>query len=301
MSRSILNVMVLVALILLAGCSGLSGLGSEPPEVSVTPADVPTNAKPATPSEQIAPGVLPTGVYNASALAHAHARILGSTSFTIRTNRTYRYQNGTLARWITGIQRVESGPPLRIQTHSRYHIQRLYPQRSNVSIALESDLWFSLDNGYQRTTYANNTTRYSTLSQRIRSINSPILTRAWRINKTLSNVDTQVTRHTRNGSTYYRIKGPVPHGNPSPLLSSNKQNSSQWLLIDSRGVIHEYHITVYTSGPKETAIKRHFSITFRKIGNTTVERPAWVETARNRTTPANRTETASRQNSSTTE
>jgi hypothetical protein len=293
MSRSVLNAVVLVGLILLAGCTGFLGWGSDSSEVRITPADVPTDAKPATPSEQIAPGVLPTGVYNASALAHAHARILGSTSFTIRMNRTYRYQNGTLARWTTGMQRVESGPPLRIQTHSRYHIQRLYPQRSNVSPALGSDLWSGPDNGYQRIIHANNTTRYSTLPRRIRSINSSVLTRAWRINKTLSNVDTQVTRLTRNGSTYYRIGGPVPHGNPSSLLSSSKQNSSQWLRIDSRGVIHEYHITIYTSGPEETTMERHYSITFRKIGNTTVERPAWIETARNRTSPANRTETVS--------
>jgi hypothetical protein len=292
MSRSVLTAVLLVALILLAGCSGFPGLGPDSSDVRVTPANVPTDTQPVTPSEQIAPGVLPTGVYNASILAHAHSQALGTTSFTIRTNRTYRYQNGTLARWTTGIQRVESGPPIRIQSRSRYHVQRLYPRRSNVSPALGSDLWSGPDNGYQRTIYANNTTRYSTLSQRIRSVNSSVFARARMINKTLSNVDTQVTRLTRNGSTYYRIEGPVSREYRRLPQSTDQQNTSQWLLIDSRGVIHEYHITIYTSGPEETIMERHYSITFRKIGNTTVERPAWVETARNRTSSANRTETA---------
>jgi hypothetical protein len=292
MPRSALRSVVLVGLILLAGCAGFPGLGSDSPEVRVTPADVPTDAQPATPSEQIAPGVLPTGVYNASILAHAHAQILGSTSFTIRTNRTYRYSNGTLARWTTGMQRVESGPPLRIQSHSQFHVWRLYPRRSNVSPALGSDLWSGPDNGYQRTIYANNTTRYSTLSQRIRSVNSSVFARVRRINETLSNVDTQVTRLTRNGSTYYRIEGSVSREYRRLPQSTDQQNTSQWLLIDSRGVIHEYHITIYTSGPEETIMEIHYSMTFQKIGNTTVERPAWIETARNRTTPANRTETA---------
>jgi hypothetical protein len=291
MRRSVLNSMLLVAVVLLAGCNFL-GLGPsiDNSEIEVTPADVPIDTPTVTPRGQIAPGVFPEGVYNASALASAHARTLGKTSFTIRTNVTYRYSNGTLARWTTGIMRIDSGPPPRILAHSRDHIHRLYTRHRNHSTILARDLWYGADHGYWRITYVNNTTGYHAIPERIRSSDLYQLTRAWMINRTLSDVNTQVNRLTRNGSTYYRIEGPVSR-NHSLFPSNNQQNASQWLLIDSRGVIYEYHIITHITGPAEKPLRRHYSITFREIGTTTVEKPAWIEIARNRTEPANRTTT----------
>lgn len=290
MTQSARYSVILVVLLLLAGCSGFLGSRGGPPEVSVTPADVPSDNPTVAPRGQIAPGVTATGVYNASALAHAHARILGNTSFTIRMNLTHHYPNGTLAQSTTGIRRVETGPPLNVRVHYLLSVEQSVLRHSNRSSVLAVNLWYDSENRYQRTIYTNNTTKYDTHSFRFRRGAPYQLTYAWRINRTLSTADTQVTRLTRNGSTYYRIEGTIPskYHSTSP---STKQNSSYWMLIDSRGVVHEYHHTVTSSGPNGTTVHIHLDIYFQKIGNTTVTRPTWVETARNRTETANRTTT----------
>lgn len=284
------SVMVVV-LLLLTGCSGFLGAGQESPKVSVTPAAVPTDSPTVAPRGQVAPGVTSAGVYNSSALAHAHARILSNTSFTIHKNLTHYYLNGTLIRQSTGILRVESGPPVLVLSHSRHSGQWLDTRHSNRSRPLVRDFWYGSDSGYIRTIYSNNTTSYNTISERLRPNRSYILTYFRRINSTLSGADTQVSRVTRNGSTYYRIEGTMPreHRVTSP---HNKQNSSYWMLIDSRGVVQEYHHTIISSGPNGTIIQIHLDIDFQKVGNTTVTQPAWVETARKHTEPANRTATA---------
>jgi hypothetical protein len=283
---------ILVVLLVLAGCSGFPGSGPDASNVRVTPADVPTDDRTAVPRGQIAPGVTSTGVYNASALTHAHAQTLGNTSFTIRVNLTYHYTNGTQAGQTIGKLRVESGPPVLIQAHYRFAVQQSDIRRSNRSPAIAGDRWYGPDSRYGRTIYANNTTSYRAIPERMHRDSSYDLTYFRTINRTLSDVDTQVTQLTRNGSTYYRIEGPMKREYLS-ASSSNKQNSSQnnsqWLLIDSRGVIHEYHYTVTSLGPNETTMHRHYDVSFQRIGNTTVKQPAWVEKARNRTEPTNRT------------
>lgn len=292
MSRSALISVVFIIVVLLAGCNFL-GSGPSVNTPAVTPADVPTDSPTTTPREQIAPGVLPTGVYNASALLHAHSQILGTTSFTIRTNRTYRYPNGTLAMWTTRTRQIESGPPLRVQSRYRLRVQRLYPRHRNRSSVIAQDMWYRSDDGYWRSIYANNTTRYRVVPERIRSSDLLYyLTQAQRINETLSGADTQVTRITRNGSTYYRIEGPVSRDSLFFSSAGDQQNATQSLLIDPRGVIHRYELNIPIDGPRDTTMHRRYSITFLNIGNTTVEKPAWVETARNRTEPVNRTTTA---------
>lgn len=300
MTQSARYSVILVVLLLLAGCSGLLGSGVDSSEISVTPAKVPTDNPTVTPRGQIAPGVTSTGVYNASALTHAHARILGNTSFTVRMNLTRHYTNGTLAQKVTGIQRIETEPSLNVQEHYRSTVDQSVLRHSNRSPLRAQDRWYNSSNGYRRIIYTNNTTKYQILPDHFRRITPYQLTDARRINRALSMSDTQVSRVTRNGSTYYRIEGTISHEQPysSP---HNKQNSSYWLLIDSRGVVHEYHYTTITSIPNGTTVRIQLNIYFQKIGTTTVVQPSWVETARNRTEPANRTKTSRAKTSQITE
>lgn len=286
---------LLVVLLLLTGCSGFLGSGQDSSEVSVTPVDIPTDNPSVAPRGQIAPGVSSTGVYNTSALAYTHARILGNTSFTIRMNLTQHYLNGTQMRQTTGIRRIESGPPVLVQSHYRSSPQQSEIRHRNRSGPLVRDRWHGPDNMYMRITYANNTTTYNVIPQHLHRNNAYDFTYFQTINQSLSSDDTRISRLTRNGSTYYRIEGTIPREYTS-TSRSNKRNSSYRTLIDSRGVIHEYQHTVISSGPNETAVHIHFNISFRKIGNTTVRQPSWVETARNRTEPTNRTTTVRSRN-----
>jgi hypothetical protein len=278
MSRPALTTGLLIVVLLLAGCNFL-GTAPSRHTPRVTPADVPTDSPTATPREQIAPGVLPEEVYNASALAHAHYHVLGSTSFTIQLNRTYRYPNGTLAEWDTKIVQVSTEPSLRIRSRSRDRKRRF--QSSKRSPIVRIGRWGGPDQIYWRITFVNNTTTYRTASPR-GSSELYRLTNARMIERMLTDVDTQIIPLTRGDSMYYRIEGPISLDYRYPLLLDNPYNASQWLLIDSRGVVHEQHITAHTTGPTGTPLRMRLTITYQQIGNTTVERPAWIKLARNR-------------------
>lgn len=274
MSRSILWTVLLV-LVVLAGCNGFP-VGSDNP--TVTPADVPTDSRPETPEGQLAPGVFPTRI-DASALAHAHARVLGSTTFTIRMNRTYRYPNGTVRGWFSTKTSVDSEPSSQFRGYSRARYSQSY-LRTNDYLSLSMyERWYTSNATYQRFTFANNTTDYRSVPPA--GTNPFQITGAWRIVDTFSNVETQVTPLDRNGSTYYRIEGQVSSG--SRFASNSSTNTSQWLLVDSRGVVREHHINATVTGQNGSPQRLQFSISYQNIGNTTVERPAWIDTARNRT------------------
>lgn len=275
MTRSILCTVLLV-LVVLAGCNGFPSGSSDNP--TVTPADVPTDSSPETPEGQLAPGVFPTGI-NASALAHAHARVLGSTTFTIRMNRTYRYPNGTVRRWFSTKTSVDSDFPSQSRIYSRTRYSQSYLRNSDYLLLSIYERWYTSNATYQRFTFANNTTEY-----RVRSptgTNPFQITRAWRIEASFSSVETQVTPLDRNGSTYYRIEAPVSSG--SLFASDGSTNTSQWLLVDFRGVVREHHINATVAGQNGSPERMQLSISYQNISNTTVKRPAWVDTARNRT------------------
>lgn len=83
----------IAALLALAGCAG-TGVSSSP-ELTVTPAPVPTDAR-ATPAYRLAPGLAPSGVVDPLALATAHAAVLRATAYEVTlTERSVR-PDGTL-------------------------------------------------------------------------------------------------------------------------------------------------------------------------------------------------------------
>lgn len=277
MSRLALPSAMLV-LVILAGCNGFS-LSESTDVRTVTPADVPTVEPTTTPNGRLAPGVFPTRI-NASALAYAHARVLGSTSFTIRTNRTYYYPNGTVKGWYYTKTFVNSEPTSQRQIYSRTRYSQSYLNHSDIFSLTMYEEWYTSGHTYQRFTLANNTTEY-----RVRppTGTEPFLsTQAWMIEDVLLSGEMQVTPHDRNGSTYYRIEGPAA---PQSAVLDDRNNTSHWLLVDSRGVVREYHSNSTVTESDGTPLRLYISRSYVRIGNTTVERPSWVDTARNRTTP----------------
>lgn len=81
---------VVVAVLLLAGCSGPPTLTDpDPTTATVTPVDVPADYA-------YAPGVTEAGVTEPDTLAVAHESVLAGSSYRITSNRTVRYANGTL-------------------------------------------------------------------------------------------------------------------------------------------------------------------------------------------------------------
>ncbi|WP_248903467.1 DUF7537 family lipoprotein [Halocatena marina] len=292
MSRLALRFVVLLAVVL-AGCNGLPAGSSD--NSTITPADVPTDSTIETSSGQLAPGVFPVGV-DASTLAHAHARALNSTTFTIQTNRTYRYPNGTVREWISSETIVESVSSPQFKIYSRTNFSPSFRDDSETRM-VTYEQWYTADHWYQRQIFANNTTTYR--ANPPSPVDSFQWSRGWMIENTLTDVEAQVTPHDRNGSTYYRIEGPVS-SEYAVSSSDNQNNATQWLLVDSNGLVHEHHMNTTLSGPNVTTQRIHLSTSYNDIHSATIPRPSWVDTARKRTNAMNQTESDDKRNSTRT-
>lgn len=87
-----LRALLVVALLLVAGCNGLqpSDPGTAPADGTVTPAPLPDDGR------QVAPGVTTDGIANASALRRAHVDHLEDGSFDYRTRYAVRHDDGTV-------------------------------------------------------------------------------------------------------------------------------------------------------------------------------------------------------------
>ncbi|WP_248910969.1 DUF3558 domain-containing protein [Halocatena marina] len=275
MSRRVPLSLGLVCLLVLAGCSGFGGSLRTSPSPTISPADVPTDRTPTTPQNQLAPGVLPSGVYNASALAAAHNRTLTNTSFTIRTNVTVTSPNGTVVTSYRSVSRINTTRPRRDVGQTRYRTAPVYVQGVPP---VTTETWAGPNVSLQRYTFANNTTA--------------IEERHWQANTGAAFIETSfrdaqstVQRvGERNGTVLYRITAPISPKTSVPLIDNDTVNSSQTLLVDEHGLVHnqqlQYSIRVSRNSSKEsdtTMLTRHINSSFLKIGTSSVEQPAWVK------------------------
>jgi hypothetical protein len=204
----------------LAGCSGFSGGGgpgiggvgskndgeSGDPLVSVTPAPVPA----AEGTERLAPGLTGASVENAGALAAAHNAVLRNQSFTIRTNRTTTYANGSFRGRTIGTVRVVPGR-MEFETIDRTSGAPLASRATDYAL-VRSERWFGGERGLTAATFANGTTRYFGFTNGTGLSLFRIYTRRGnRFARLLSGAETRVTgRVERNGTMLYRIASSEP-------------------------------------------------------------------------------------------
>jgi hypothetical protein len=108
MSREASNVAVLL-LVVVAGCSGLTGI-DDGPEVTVTPADVPTNEATRISIEEV-PFVQANGSFSdPEALATKHRDTLHGRSFTVVTTQTILFPaSNQSGRWELTVSIAPSG------------------------------------------------------------------------------------------------------------------------------------------------------------------------------------------------
>ena len=103
--RRALGTVLVVVLVVLAGCSGVFGGGDGSTE-TVTPAAVPTDEATATPAPRLVPGVTKRGIESPRALVAAHQSFLQNRSFTQRSNSTALAANGSAVLRTTGTLRA---------------------------------------------------------------------------------------------------------------------------------------------------------------------------------------------------
>ena len=277
--RRALGTVLVVVLVVLAGCSGVFGGGDGSTE-TVTPAAVPTDEATATPAPRLVPGVTKRGIESPRALVAAHQSFLQNRSFTQRSNSTALAANGSAVLRTTGTLRA--GP----MGTFRYVSNRSGPYlaKQPASLPMRTAIWADDDGYFVQRTFPNGTKAYSRLSGREVGGGFAL----GRLPSLLGALDTDNTtvteRRSENGTTFYRVNGTVD--------TSRLPNTSVRLLVDSRGVVHEYS-TVRRLPAGATVTK---SVTENRLvavnATDAPERPSWVDTARNRTTPTRHPGTA---------
>lgn len=267
-----LGAVLLAVLVVLAGCSGVFGGSGEPTE-TVTPAPVPTDEPTPTPVPRLAPGLTGQGIENASALVAAHASFLRNQSFTRQSNSTGVTSNGSVLVRTTSMLRA--GPPGE-GLYSVIERNGSYLFEGRATLPVHSEAWWEGQRYVVKRTFQNGTTTYR--QPPVSATRSDIVagTLPYRL-ESFSTNNTMVSEHfTRNGTTLYRVRGVT--------RSNTAGNLTLRLLVDSRGLIHNY--TTIRRLPFGMNISKSVTKTRFVAINTTdaPERPPWYDEAVNRTT-----------------
>jgi len=245
--------LALVLCCLTAGCGALGG-GPDPGTAGATDAVTPA------PVERYPPGVTEETVTNASALLAAHERVLADESMTVRTTRTTTFSNDTLRRNVSATLRLAA---------------------DHVSLASETRVRFGDGRTVTGEGWANDSVGYtvSTIDEDRRYTRHPpreIDPRA-QLTPALPLFADQLTSEN---VTVDRVDEPAFRITVDTLAptDSRSANASLSMLVTDRGLVREYRYTVdRPCGPNRcrTVTNTRFS----GVGETTVERPAWVASA----------------------
>jgi hypothetical protein len=271
MSRTIPPHVWLVVLLCLARCNAFGGGETAEPPV-VTPADVPTD----NPLSDLPPGLSPAGITDSSALATAHAKALSNTSFTVRSTRTLTAANGTQLVDTTSVQRVRSD-------HRRWRAKIVYngtegwgfgpPIERRASWFNGSHIFFQLQ--------GPNGTAYRVLSGGLTPTNRQQLRSYY--------LQAEVTTVTAvNGTIRLHATIVPPDEQPTWPPNVNITERTITLMMTETGRVTQYRIeyTGRVATAPATVVTGMHTVRFTTLGETTVDRPEWVPTARRAIAPA---------------
>lgn len=269
-------------LLLVAGCSGLAP-GATPTETA-TPAPVPTPTS--TPTE-FAPGLTETGVTDPGRLAAAHVRSLNAetsfrTSYALRSSYVERHPNGTVATRVRTRHAIDSPQSLhRVSWTGNasgvFEVGQVRAPRGRA------ETYCAIGRCLLAVT-AENTTTYREQLVLGPSLLTAISTR--HLGDLLGAAETTDVRPVEhNGSTHYRLRMTGvrdPAAVPAPAGFGAVRNVSFTALVAPSGFIREYRLT-YTGRRAGRRVRVTETVRFSGVGATAVDRPAWLDEARDAT------------------
>lgn len=287
---------LLACALLLAGCSGFSGGGSEAGigadgvgaegkesdggVADVTPAPVP----PVETEGQLAPGLTEAGVESPSALAVAHNTVLRNRSFTMRTNRTTTYANGSFRGRTIELAQVA---PDEAAFGATYRVEGVpVTSRTDEFPVVRSERWFDGRRALIASTYTNSTTRYYRQSADAGSLAlRSLVDDGGRYARLLDGAETRVVgRIERDGETVYRLAATDLSAVLAqvPWVESVRDTSFD-ALVSSRGFVRAYRLSYTATIEHGSTLRVTESTRYTALGETTVSRPSWYDEALNRT------------------
>ncbi|MFB6173917.1 MAG: hypothetical protein ABEI39_04665 [Halobacteriales archaeon] len=269
------RVLLVGALLVLAGCSALGGAGQATDRPTLTPAPVPTASPTPTDRPTLAPGLTSSGIVDLEALVAAHVRAARNTSYvwTVREADSRPYRNGT----------ADHGPTQRVVyvDESRY-----LREVSLLAATVDGRRAYLQD--YAR--YADGDDEYATWTASLtgettyRHVEDPAANGRFArlaadpLLEYLALREATVTRVTVDGQTHYRITGT----RDTLLRYGTVEDYRATAVVQPDGFVRELDVFFAAyRGSGRTEVSYRFAYT--DIGTATLDRPAWVATAQNET------------------
>jgi hypothetical protein len=249
--------LVAVALVVLAGCGGSPG-----PEPGDVTADQPT----ATPAPSPA-GLSMETVTDARSLAASHRERLDSHSHTIDYQRTLRYDNGTVFSRTNETHRIGSNGTASYETDID-GTKPLFLGRQPGSVQSWSNESVTVS-----VISTNESTTYQRQRNRLRRATFDDVYALY------TSFDLTVTGRTGTGDeTRFHLASRAPTESGIGVGSNTSRNTTLTAAVDGDGVLRHYSLT-YTATFDNRTLQATETLRVRDVGETTVPRPEWVDTA----------------------
>lgn len=305
MRRRTALTLLTVAMLVLAGCNNIPSGGSAPPttapDSSATTTiggldETTTTATTESPdttqtndqSDQLAPGLAESGVIDAAELADAHAAVLVNTSYT--TDGQRHVWNGSANRSENATSEMAS---FRVNSttkvvHDPTRVFWSYDTAGNASVTPavfpgDIEVWSGENRTFEAVEGPNGTT-YRESNGRGVSVASARTGRD-SLATLFGALNTTVTETSQNGTTLYRVNSTGVSDRDalaSLFAAESVSNVSMTALVDSDGLVHEYHVE-YDAATGNRTWQVSQTTRFSALGQTTVERPSWYGEAVNAT------------------
>ncbi|WP_114576519.1 hypothetical protein [Saliphagus sp. LR7] len=273
MSR--LAVALVVLLVSLAGCSGLSDEGG-PPDREPYGVDEPVNPSIEDGSEGLLLGLTTEGVTNPDALFEGHHEAIADTPYTIETETVYvtETENGTVRQVIEGETYVDPEAGVALESNRQYTegngSEGAFPDQRNRTV----ERWFGTET-LARTESENGRVGYPYMGWSYEPMEWVAGTLLGAL-ETVGNTTTVGAVEAEDGR-YYVVEG---RGNRSEEFDG----TSRVRIVDVRALVRDDGLIRQVVS--ERAVERtdgrtvvDSSVEVTGVGETSVERPAWYDDA----------------------
>lgn len=252
-----------------AGCSALAGPST--PTESVTPAPVPTIESTPTPEPTLAPGLTPRGVQDPDALADAHVEAIHGRSYV------WRMEEFRSTRRDSSVANANRSKTLRVEDERRYRYgtdRRELGRHGDDRYQFNFTEYAEGDRSYRRY-YELGATRPTFEDSAAANASHVYGGHATgRITLFLDLPEATVVERERDGQRYYRVTGDL---DAIPAVGG-VTNGSVTATVTPEGFVRTLDAT-YRRAVRNRTQRVTYSYAYENVGNTTVERPAWVAPA----------------------
>jgi len=270
--------LLVIAVVVTAGCGGFGFSDGDDPSASVTPAPVPTSSATTYP-----PGVGSTGVTSPSLLGSAHGDRLNGTGYTLTMNRPVRYANGSLRSHLRVRVALDANRTYLTDISVRGHAAPVLLGRPPATASFWSD-----GETYLRRLVRDNQTIYNEYDP------PDSYAGTWRywvhaaalngrpaadVTRTVAPFHTRTLQPQQSDGTVYVIRGDRLRENTSSTAWASRENATLVAHVTRSGLVRDYRTeyTTLTDGGEPVTVTR--TVRFTAVGNTTVGPPPWRDRA----------------------